>query len=78
MPMHFTFVITRSDEIGGAHIHVRDMACQLMSRGHKVNVVIGGHGLFAQELKECNIRVIHLKYLFRQIRPIYDILSLYN
>jgi hypothetical protein len=40
-PMHIAFVITRGDAVGGATVHVRDMARYLMDRGSRATVLIG-------------------------------------
>ena len=32
---HILYIITRSDEIGGAHIHVKDMALYVMKKAIK-------------------------------------------
>ena len=40
-PMHVAFVITRGDAVGGATVHVRDMARYLMDQGHRATVLIG-------------------------------------
>jgi glycosyltransferase involved in cell wall biosynthesis len=39
--MHILFVVTRGDAIGGAQIHVKDLAHQLQQQGHQVRVISG-------------------------------------
>lgn len=40
--MRILFVSARGDSFGGASLHVRDMARQLMDDGHEVKVIVGG------------------------------------
>ncbi len=67
--MRIAFVITRSDIIGGASLHVRHLAESLQSQGHDVLVVVGGRGPFIAELKAANLRVVALPQFQRAIRP---------
>ncbi len=39
--MHVAFVITRGDAVGGATVHVRDMARYLLDRGNRATVLVG-------------------------------------
>lgn len=71
--MRIAFVITRSDIIGGASLHVRDLAEALQARGHEVIVVVGGRGPFIAELEAANLRVTALPQFQRAIRPRDDI-----
>jgi len=66
------FVITRSDAIGGAHIHVRDMASALRGVGVDASVAVGGDGPYLELLRRRSIPVISLKHLVRPIRPLRD------
>jgi len=40
------YVITRSDSIGGGHIHIRDLAVTLRAQGHEAIVLVGQEGPF--------------------------------
>ena len=71
--MRIAFVITRSDIIGGASLHVRHLAGALQSRGHEVLVVVGGRGPFVDELEAANLRVVALPRFQRSIRPRDDV-----
>lgn len=42
--MRIALVITRSDSIGGAQVHVRDLAIALRENGHEPTVLVGGNG----------------------------------
>ena len=71
--MKIAYVITRSDEVGGAHIHVRDLAQWMSNLGHEVKVFVGGEGVFTEKLTEVNLSVFRLQYMQREISPINDI-----
>ena len=73
--MKIAFVITRSDEIGGAHIHVRDMASWLLQQGHDVHVFVGGDDIFSDELRRCAVPVSALRRMKRPISPLNDLLA---
>ena len=44
--MKIAHVITRSDEIGGAQVHIKDLARALENLGHENTVIAGGNGVF--------------------------------
>lgn len=73
--MKIAYIITRSDEIGGAHIHVHDLAAWLREKGHEVRVFVGGQGVFTEKLAHSGIPFTSLKYLKRPISPVNDILG---
>lgn len=72
------FLITRSEAVGGAHIHVRDMAFELAARGMDVAVAVGGGGVYLDMLRKAEIRVISVKNLVRSINPIRDFLCFFE
>ncbi len=65
--MKVLYFITRSDTIGGAQIHVRDLALSMLKAGHKVVVVVGGKGIYYDVLKKNDIPVIPIMNLSRKI-----------
>lgn len=74
--MRIAFVITRSDEIGGAHIHVRDLAKWLQDQGHEVCVFVGGDDIFSEELRGNAVPVSELKHMKRPISPLNDLFAI--
>jgi glycosyltransferase involved in cell wall biosynthesis len=76
--MTVMFLITRGDSIGGAQIHVKDMAKQLLKDGHNVSVSFGKEGVFAKLLKENAIEYRIIENMVREINPLQDILALKN
>lgn len=74
--VRIAYVITRSDAIGGAHVHVRDLALHLLRQGHAVKVLVGGEGPFTEELADKGIPYRSLRHLVRPIRPGTDLQGL--
>ena len=70
--MNILFVITRADAIGGAQIHVKDLAISLQWEQHKVLVLTGERGLYNQDLTEAGIESVACQDLHKQINPIAD------
>ena len=73
--MKIAFVITRADAVGGATIHVRDLAVALAALGHSPTVLVGGSGPVSRELDACGIRVVSLRHLRRPVNPFQDALA---
>ncbi|MCC6264010.1 MAG: exopolysaccharide biosynthesis polyprenyl glycosylphosphotransferase [Bryobacterales bacterium] len=73
--MKLVYVVTRADAVGGASIHVRDLAREMISRGHDVTVLLGGSGPVTERLAAANIPFQSLRYLGRSIRPLRDLLA---
>lgn len=74
--MNICFIITKADEIGGAQIHVRDIARKLTDEGHVVTVIVGEPGALVDDLNSMNISVIIINSLVREISPINDICAI--
>ncbi|AQL29783.1 MULTISPECIES: glycosyltransferase family 4 protein [unclassified Prochlorococcus] len=75
---HILFVITRSDDIGGAHIYLRDLAYWLQSRKYKISIIVGGHGKYINHLREIGLNVFPISSLGRQINFSKDIKSIFR
>jgi glycosyltransferase involved in cell wall biosynthesis len=67
--MHIVFIITRADAVGGATVHVRDMARYVLDRGGRATVLIGGTGPVAEDLSEHGVPYRTIRSLARSIRP---------
>lgn len=72
-PLRIAFVVTRSDAIGGAQIHVRDLAGALQDEGHVVRVWVGGQGPFVDALRRRGLVVEPLRHLVAPLRPWTDV-----
>jgi glycosyltransferase involved in cell wall biosynthesis len=66
------YVITRGDAVGGATIHVRDMARAMIEDGHEAVVLVGGSGAVTEQLARSGVPYHSLKLLQRSIHPVRD------
>ena len=78
MTMRIAFIITRSDDLGGAQVHVRDLSTALRALGHDTVVLAGANGVFAEELRERGVPFYALRHLSRPIRPLRDLRALWE
>lgn len=67
-----TFIITRADDLGGAQVHVRDLAAALVERGEEVSVLAGGGGVLFDQLTERGVPFRRLEHLVHPIKPLQD------
>jgi glycosyltransferase involved in cell wall biosynthesis len=74
--LKIAYVVTRSDLIGGAQVHVRDLASALPRHGHEAVVLIGADGPYVDALCEAGVQVVTLRHLGAAINPGRDILAL--
>jgi glycosyltransferase involved in cell wall biosynthesis len=65
-------VVTRSDAVGGASIHVRDLARAVLDRGHRATVLVGGSGQVTELLRGAGIPFHSLRHLQRSLHPMED------
>lgn len=70
--LRIAFVITRSDTIGGAAVHVRDLATALAKVGHRVRVFVGGGGMYVGHLADRGVDVVSIPSLVRELAPRQD------
>jgi glycosyltransferase involved in cell wall biosynthesis len=70
------FLITKADPIGGAQIHVRDLAVALQADGHGATVLTSGEGPFVDSLRAQRVPTIILRHLRGPIAPMHDVLAL--
>lgn len=71
--LHICYVITRSDVMGGASVHLLDLAQGMQQAGHRVTILIGGDGLVNQRARARGLTVIPLAHLVRPIHPYHDL-----
>lgn len=76
--MRIVYVITRSDTMGGASVHLLDLASGAQKAGHEVIILVGGEGVFLKYAIERGIRVVSLKFLVREVSLIKDVLALFE
>lgn len=75
-PLRVAFVITRSDSVGGASIHVRDFSRALLQAGHEVEVFIGGEGPVTEAYRAAQIPCHSLRHFVREVNPAEDLRGL--
>jgi glycosyltransferase involved in cell wall biosynthesis len=73
--VRIAYVVTRADAVGGATIHVMEMARAMLARGHQAAIFTGGHGEAADKLAESGAPVHSLRYLRRPVNPLRDALA---
>ena len=73
--MRIAYIITQSDSIGGASIHVRDLAHYFKEQGNDVWVLVGGNGPFISHLQERGILYKIIPHMVRAILPVKDVLA---
>lgn len=70
--VNIVIIITLSDPVGGAQIHVKDLAKSLHHLGNQVTVLIGEEGSFTTMLSEIGVHFQVIPNLIREINPIKD------
>jgi glycosyltransferase involved in cell wall biosynthesis len=73
--MHVAFIVTRGDAVGGATVHVRDLARYLMDHGHRATVLIGAapSGDAIAEMRRYQIPCAPIQSLRRSIHALHDL-----
>ena len=71
--MRIVYVVTRSDAIGGAPIHIRDFSLAMRRAGHDASVLVGGEGSVTQEFRDKGVPYESLRHLKREINPTDDV-----
>jgi glycosyltransferase involved in cell wall biosynthesis len=74
--VRIAYIVTKSDPIGGAQIHVRDLAASVQAHGHSPVVITSGKGPFIDELRAQGTPTIVLRHLDAPIAPIRDLRAL--
>jgi glycosyltransferase involved in cell wall biosynthesis len=74
--VRIAYIITRADPIGGAQIHVRDLAAAVRRQGHSATVITSGTGPFIDELRAQDTPTVVLRHLSVPIRPVRDFRAL--
>ena len=74
--MRIVFIVTRADSIGGAQIHIRDLAFRLTEDAHEVTVLSGGEGDLTRMLSSRGIPFRLIGRLVRPISPVKDFLAI--
>ena len=73
--MRILYVITLPD-LGGAQTHLVKITKYMKYRGHDVHVLLGKHGWLTEQLESCNIPVVVVNELVREISIRQDYLAI--
>ncbi|MDQ6700904.1 MAG: glycosyltransferase, partial [Acidobacteriota bacterium] len=73
--MKIVFIITRADSVGGATVHVRDLAEAFIAAGDEVTILVGGVGPVTEEFADRGIPFRPIRNLVRPVRPAQDLLA---
>ena len=74
--MKIAYIVTRAEPIGGAQIHVRDMAAAMRAHGHEATVLTSGRGAFVDDLRAQATPVRLMRHLTMPIAPFSDLRAL--
>ncbi|MCT7958198.1 glycosyltransferase family 4 protein [Laspinema palackyanum] len=70
--MKILLIITRSDAVGGAQLHVRDLALRLLRDGYQVMVLTGVRGKYNDLLEKSGIQNVACPTFKNNINPLED------
>ena len=73
--MKIVYIITRSDVLGGASVHLLDLAKGMIEKGHQVHILVGGTGAFTEALEKNNIAYTSLTHLKRELSVQHEVLG---
>jgi glycosyltransferase involved in cell wall biosynthesis len=71
--IHVAYVVTRGDDVGGAQVHVRDMAKAMRAQGHEATIICGRRGDLTDQLEAQGVPFRSLPHLVRPIHPAKDL-----
>lgn len=76
--MKILYIITRSDILGGASVHLLELINGFQNRNIEVHVAVGGDGVFYNALKKHCPFVYNISSLKRNITPFSDFKAYFN
>ena len=74
--MKICYILTRSDAIGGVQIHVKNFSKMMNEKMHDAYILVGEDGPYYKQLISEGHNVFSIKFLRKEINPIYDLLAL--
>lgn len=76
--MRILYIVTRGDVIGGASMHVLELAAEMLRRGHQVTLLIGPGEVVARLAVQRGLTVIVEPALTREISLLNDVRCLFK
>lgn len=76
--MKIVYIITRSDVLGGASVHLLDLAKGMIEKGHQIHILVGGAGAFTEALDKNNIAYTSLTHLKRELSVQHEVLGYFE
>lgn len=76
--LKIAYVITRSDVMGGASVHLLDLAEGMVRCGHEVVICVGGNGVLQDHAKKKGLKCVSLRFLVREIHPLKDVACVFE
>ena len=76
--MKIVYIITRSDVLGGASVHLLDLAQGMIEKGHQIHILVGGTGAFTEALDKNNIDYTSLIHLKRELSIQHEVLGYFE
>ena len=70
--MRIAYLVTRADAVGGATVHVLEVASAMQARGHEVLVLPGGEGPVTERLAAAGVPFRPLQHLRRPVNLVRD------
>lgn len=64
--------------MGGASVHLLDLAAGLQAKNYNVHILVGGSGILQQRAAEFNLSISSAPSLVRQISPLKDIMAFFE
>lgn len=61
--------------MGGASVHLLDLASALQANGVEVHIVAGGQGILQQKVAQAGLTMTSLPRLLREISPLHDVVA---
>lgn len=74
--MRILFILTRGDAVGGASIHVRDMARRLIDDGHQALILVGQGQEVPDALQAAEVPYCQINSMDRSVHPWNDLKAL--
>lgn len=78
MVLKITYILTRSDFIGGASVHLLDLAHGARRAGHDVKILVGGIRVFFESARERGLSCFSLNYMRGNIELVTDFLGFFE